>query len=137
VNLDGITQVSVPRGVPGTTRIFIAEGAPSPVVRLSLTSGKIGPARKILVSTAISNELEESGPEIASDVIGRLLAEDTTRSYDAVVFDTGADDGIRPAGLLHAAPTTTPIAGGGLNALTGDLKNLVGMIADAGVGTMI
>ncbi len=30
VNLDGISQVFVPRGVPGPTRIFIAEGAPSP-----------------------------------------------------------------------------------------------------------
>ena len=29
------------------------------------------------------------------------VAEDTTRSPDAVVFDTGADDGVRPAGLLH------------------------------------
>jgi hypothetical protein len=133
INLDRKNQVSVPRGVPGMTPIFIGEGKPVPVVRLSFTSGMIGPARKILVSTAISNELDEAGPEAASDVIGRLLAEATTRSLDGVVFDSNADDGIRPAGLLHGLAAQPASTSTGLAAIAADLASLAGAIGDAAV----
>lgn len=128
VDLDRKTQVFVPRGVPGVMPIFIGEGMPSPVIKLSFTSGVIGPPRKILVSTAVTRELEEAGPEIASDVIGRLLSESATRSLDGITFDGNADDGIRPAGLLHgltAIPASSATGNAGVAADLGALAESV------------
>ena len=93
----------------------------------------IGPVRKILIGTAVTNELETAGPETASEVIGRQLETDTTLSLDAMTFDAAADDGIRPAGLLYGLSSLTPDAGSGLDAISKDVGNLAGSIADAGI----
>lgn len=50
VNLDGVYQVSVPRGVAGTVPIFIGEGMPAPVIKLNFPDA-FGPPRKILVTS--------------------------------------------------------------------------------------
>jgi hypothetical protein len=129
VNLDHINQVFVPRGLPTVTPIFIGEGMPSPVIKLLFKSGAIGPTRKILVNTAITKELEKATPEIASDVIGRLLSESATRSLDAIVFDSNLDDGIRPAGLLHGLSPIGASTGTGNAGIAADLGSLAAAVA--------
>jgi hypothetical protein len=129
VNLDGVNQVSVPRGLNATTPIFIAEGAPAPVVKLSFPNSLIGPARKILVLAAVTSELENAGPEVASDIIARVISEATTRSLDAVVFDNVAANAARPAGLLNGLSPQTASTSTGLAAIAADLGNLAGAIA--------
>jgi hypothetical protein len=129
VNLDHINQVFVPRGLPVVTPIFVSEGAPSPVIKLNFKSGVIGPTRKILVNTAVTRELEEATPEIASDVIGALLSEAATRSLDAIVFDNNPDDGIPPAGLLNGLTPIGASTGTGNAGIAADLGSLAAAVA--------
>ena len=134
VNLDHVNQVSVPRGLAPTTPIFIAEGQPAPVFKLAFPDTLIGPVRKILVLAAVTGELENAGPTVASDVIARVLSEATTRSLDAVVFDSNPDDGIsRPAGLLHGLAPITASTNTGSAAIAEDLGSLAGAIASNNV----
>jgi hypothetical protein len=112
INLGRKTEVLVPRGVPGVSSIFIAEGGAIPVIRLNFTPSTIGPSKKNIA-------------------IGRLIEEDATRSLDGFTFDAAADDGVRPAGLLHGLSSLTPSAGSGLDAISKDVANLAGSIADA------
>ena len=133
VSLDGASQVSVPRGVAPTQPIFVAEGAPAPVVNLSFPDSKIGPSKKIVVIAAVTGELESAGPETASDVVARVLSDAATKSLDAVVFDAAAADAARPAGLLYGLTSLTPASGSGVSVIASDLAALAGAISDAGV----
>jgi hypothetical protein len=104
-----------------------------PIVRRTSSGATLGPSRKILVGAAVSEELENSGPEAASEVIGRSIEDDISRSLDALTFDDLPDDGVRPAGLLNGLTALTPTAGSGLDAISGDVANIAGQIADNGV----
>ena len=104
VSLDQVHSVSVPRGAPTVAPLFVAENMPAPVQRLDFDAATVGPTRKILIIATVSAELEAAGPELASDIVGRVLAEAATRSLDSAVFDNAADNGVRPAGLLFRPP---------------------------------
>lgn len=120
---------TVPRGLNATTPIFIAEGAPAPVVKLTFPNSMIGPAKKILVLAAVTAELENAGPEVASDIVARVISEAATRSLDAIVFDNVAASASRPAGLLNGLSPQTASTSTGLAAIAADLGNLAGAIA--------
>ncbi len=121
VSLDRKSEVIVPRGVADIAPIFVGEGGSMPVIKLSFTSSTIGPTRKILIGTAVTNELESAGPEVASDVIGRLLAEAATRSLDSFVFAKNADVCVRPPGLLHGLTAIGASSGTGSAGVAADL----------------
>jgi len=59
---------------------------------------------------------------------------------DSAIFGSQADDGATPAGILYDPvqnkPITpiTPTSGGGMNALTGDIKALMAALAANGAG---
>jgi hypothetical protein len=112
--------------------IFIGEGQPMPMVQAALGSAIVGPTRKILLGSAVSNELEFCSPENASVVIGRILSDHTARNFDHYVFDDVAADENRPAGLLNGVTPLPPTAGGGSNAMTKDVANIVAAVAAAG-----
>ena len=112
--------------------IFIAEGQPMPMVQASLGSAIVGPTRKILLGSAVSNELEFCTPENASVIIGRILSDHAARNFDHYVFDDVAADDTRPAGLLNGVTPLPPTAGGGSNAMTKDVANIVAAVAAAG-----
>jgi hypothetical protein len=137
VNLDTVSQIAVPVAAPGVVPPYVGEGGRAPVVKLSFTTAKIGPVRKILVASAVTGELESLAADTASDIVAQALANAaTTRSLDSTVFDSAADDGIRPAGLLFGLSTVdAATAGGGLAAISGDLGKLVGAISAAGIYT--
>jgi hypothetical protein len=135
VSLDGVNKISVPRVVPGKTPIFVAEAAPVPVIKLNATAATIGPAKKIIVDAAVTNELEDSGPEVASDIIGRELAASATLNLDGPVFDALAADDARPAGLLFGLSPLTASDNTGLAGIAADVASLAGAIADAGIGS--
>jgi hypothetical protein len=135
VNLDRAYQVAVPRGVSDTLPPFVGEGKPAPAIRCAITDSKVGPVRKILVTSAVTAELESAAAETASDVIGHVIAAEVTRRLDGTVFDDVAADDVRPAGLLHGLSSLTPSTGTGLEAVSEDIGNLAGAIGDAGVAT--
>jgi Phage capsid family len=135
VDLAGVATVRIPYTVTTPQPGFIGEGAAAPLAQFSLAGVDLGPARKILIQSAVTGELENSGPETASVIIGRSLAEATARSLDTAVFGGAAADATRPAGLLNGVTPITATAGGGLAALASDLGNLAGQIADAEIAS--
>src|SRR5262245_30642954 len=133
VELAGVAKVRMPYVSLAPTAVFVAEGAPAPAVQYTLAGVDVGPVKKLLIMAALTGELDVSAPELASALIGRLLAAAATKSVDAAVFDSVAADANRPAGLLNSVTPITATAGGGLAALVGDLGNLAGAMADAGI----
>jgi hypothetical protein len=133
-DLAGRTTIRVPlvNSLPAAP-VFVGEGLPAPVVQFSFASAVVGPARKILLLSAVSAELESAGPEAASTVIARVLADATNKSIDTVAFDTVAGDTVRPPGLLHAVTPIVPTAGGGPAGMAADLVALVNAVALAGI----
>jgi hypothetical protein len=80
--------------------IFIGEGQPMPMVQASLGSAIVGPTRKILLGSAVSNELEFCAPENASVIIGRILSDHTSRNSACdELIDKGAIHHRRIVGL--------------------------------------
>jgi hypothetical protein len=94
----------------------------------------VGPVKKILLGTAITNELEFFSGNTAASVLGTIISEQASLSLDHVVFDALPGDALRPAGLLNGVTPLTPTAGGGLHAIAGDIANLAQAISDAGIG---
>ncbi len=112
--------------------MFIGEGLPAPIQQFSLASSTLGPTKKMLLMAAVSGELEACGPEAASLVIGRTLADRANRNLDLTVFGAGAGDAATPPGLLHGVSPLTAAAAG-LDAMSDDLAALATAIGAAGI----
>jgi hypothetical protein len=133
LNMDGISTIRVPyvANLPPIA-MFIEEGKPAPNQQFTLAASVLGPTKKMLLMAAVSAELEQAGPEAASMIIGRVLADRANRNLDLVIFGTGAGDAATPPGLLHGI---TPIAAAatGPDAMSSDLAALVAAIGAAGI----
>jgi hypothetical protein len=134
LSLDGVTTIHIPSFAAMPVQpIFVEEGKPAPNVQWSLAANIVlGPVRKILMMSAVTEELQDATPDTASAVIGRMLADIANRGIDTVAFGSAAADTKQPAGLLHAV---VPIgaATAGVDALAQDLGNLTGAIGVAGI----
>jgi hypothetical protein len=62
------------------------------------------------------------------------VSQDTGVAIDAVLLDTNPATAIRPPGLRNGVSGLTPTAGGGFNALVGDIKALTGALLTATAG---
>lgn len=129
----GVHIYAIPRGSLIPVPIFIGEGKPMPMSQVALDPTLVGPVRKILLGTAITNELEFFSANTAASVIGTILSEQASLSLDAVVFDDLPADDLRPAGLLHNVTPIAATAGGGAGAMATDLANVAQAISDAGI----
>jgi hypothetical protein len=129
-DLAGKRTIAVPDIALPPAPVFIAEGAPAPAVQFVLGKTLIGPARKILILSAVSRELEEASPEAATLVVARILGDAAAKGIDAIAFSTFAGDTTTPPGLLVGAVPITAAAAGA-EALTEDIANLTKAIADA------
>ena len=134
LNLEGVSTIRIPSvaGLP-VRPVFVGEGQPATAMQWNFAADTVlGPVRKILLLSAVSGELQNSTPETASAVIGRVLADCANRSIDATAFGTPAADDATPAGLLHGV---TPIAAAmaGAGAMSEDLGNLTDAIGAAGI----
>jgi hypothetical protein len=133
LDMAGINSVRVPHGITVPVPLFVPEAAPASVVQISLAATVVGPVRKILILSAVTNELESATPETASTVIGQVLANASTQSLDAIAFGTAAADSAQPAGLLNGLSPLTASADSGLLAMSADLGAMAGAMAAAGV----
>jgi hypothetical protein len=132
----GVHAYLVPYSAPNFPQpIFVGEGAAMPMVAGDLDGMTVGPTGKIRFGTGVSEELQAYSAEAATSIIGRLMSDAARKSLDAAVFSTVPADAVRPAGLLAGVAALPATAGGGLDALTGDMKNLVGAIGDAALAT--
>jgi hypothetical protein len=135
LDLAGITTIRIPNiaNLPPAP-IFVGEGKPAPNVRWSFDATVLGPTRKVLVLAAVTGELENATPDSAAALVGRVLADSSNKSIDAVAFGTAAADEDQPAGLLHGVSPIEPAAAG-LDAMAEDLASLAGAIGAAGIDT--
>ncbi len=133
LDLAGTTTVRIPNfaSLPPAP-IFIGEGKPAPNVHWTFEASVLGPARKVLILAAVTGELEAATPESASALVGKILADSSNKSIDAVAFGMAAADEDQPAGLLHGV-TPLAAAAAGPDAMTEDLGALTGAIGAAGV----
>jgi hypothetical protein len=135
VSLDRANSILFPRrvgGKPATDVPWISQGAPIPALQRALESVQLGPANKIGAIFGMTREqlLYSSGLQ----TLTTLLTEDAVASLDAAVISTtAASAGLRCAGILNGRTPVTPSAATDpRDAITQDLINLAGAVADAG-----
>jgi hypothetical protein len=131
INLQGIHATNIARLVTVPAPGFVAEGAPIPVVQGDFDTTPVGPVFKLAFIVGLSNELEFSTAENAAVIVARALADAASKQFDGVVFDNVSGDSTRPDGLLNGVAAIPGTAGGGVNAMAGDLAALAGALTDA------
>ena len=137
LDLTGATTIRIP-SVPTAVgqpvpAVFVEEGKPAPSVQWNFDADIIlGPARKLLMLSAVTEELENCTPDTASAVIGRVLVDVANRGIDATAFSSADPDVATPAGLLFGVEAIDA-ASAGPDAMVTDLGNLTGAIGAAGI----
>ena len=134
VDMTGIAQLTVPGRVVNAAAAgaWVPESASIPVRSQAITQGAVLEPRKLAVIATMTSEIAaSSNVEI---VVRALLSESAGLALDAAMFSANADDGAHPAGLLYNVTPLTPVAGGGTNAMLGDIKALVAALVAAGGG---
>lgn len=128
VDLGRNASVLVPTMIPTASAAgFVGEGEPIGVVAAAVSGPTITP-RKIGVMTAMTRETLRSSA--AAPVFRALLTESASLALDAALFSAAAAvAGVRPAGLLHGVTALTATAGGGDEAMVGDLEALTAAVA--------
>ena len=136
---DGANAVIIPgrkARAAGTNNLggaFVGEGGAIPLGRLDLTSSRLERYKMGVIST-FSKELGQRSTPNIEGVLRAAITEDMSIMLDSVVFGTlAAVAGVQPAGLLYNVTPIAGTAGGGSDALTADIKALVGALAAAGV----
>ena len=121
--------ISIPSraATPTIAGSFVGEGAPIPVRQGAFVSQSLTPKKMAVISTFSREIAEHSAPAIEG-LLREQIQFDTSLAIDTVLLDAAAATTIRPAGLRNGVTATTATAGGGINALIGDLKNLVGAL---------
>ena len=120
---------------PTVAGSFVGEGAPIPVRQAAFTSQTLTPKKMAVISTW-TREMDEHSVPAIEGLLRRSDQQDTAISIDSVLLDANAATAIRPPGLRNGVTGQTPTAGGGFNALIGDLKNLTGAILTATNGNI-
>jgi len=114
---------------------FVGEGAPIPVRQGAFSSQTLTP-KKLAVITTWTREMDEHSLPAIEGLLRQAIQDDTAIAIDSVLLDSNAATAVRPAGLLNGVTPTTPTAGGGFNALVGDIKNLTGALLTATRGNV-
>lgn len=129
LDFEGVNVVAVPGRAPGTIPgFFVQEGAPIPVVALSL-SGATAQVFKGGVISYFSGTLAKYSTPSIEDVIRQQLAIDAALSIDAAMLSADAASLSRPAGLLNGVTETAHATGGTpTENFAADLGNLAAAI---------
>jgi HK97 family phage prohead protease/HK97 family phage major capsid protein len=106
---------------------FVGEGLPIPVRQGMFTSQTLTP-KKMAVITTWTREIDEHSVPAIEGLLRDAISQDTAISLDSVLMDVNPATVIRPAGILNGVTGLTPTAGGGFNALVGDIKQLSGAL---------
>ena len=114
---------------------FVGEGLAIPVRQGAFTSTTLTP-KKVAVITVWTKEMDEHSTPAIEGILRDAIQTDTTVAIDSVLLDTNAATVIRPAGLLNGVTTTGATAGGGVAAIVGDLKNLIGQLVTGTYGNL-
>ncbi|TYL87427.1 phage major capsid protein [Bradyrhizobium cytisi] len=106
---------------------FVGEGLPIPVRQGAFTSQTLTP-KKMAVITTWTREINEHSVPAIEGLLRTAIQEDTAISLDTVLLDSNPATVVRPPGILNGVVGLTPTAGGGFNALVGDIKQISGAL---------
>jgi HK97 family phage prohead protease len=132
---NGKINVPTRAATPTVAGSFVGEGAPIPVRQAAFTSTSMVP-KKMAVITTWTREMDEHSVPAIEGLLRNAIQEDTQIAIDTILLDANPATNIRPAGLRNGVVGLTPTAGGGFNALVGDLKALSGAILTATNGNV-
>jgi HK97 family phage prohead protease len=120
---------------PSIAGSFVGEGMAIPVRQGAFTSQTFTP-KKMGVITTWTREMGDHSIPAIEGVLREAIQQDTAISLDSVLLDANAATTIRPAGLLNGVGATTATAGGGVAAVVGDIKALLGSLVTATKGNV-
>lgn len=120
---------------PSIAGSFVGEGLPIPVRQGAFTSQQLTP-KKMAVITTWTREINEHSVPAIEGLLRNAIQEDTAISLDSVLIDSNPATLVRPAGILNGITPLTPTAGGGFNAIVGDIKQLSGALLTATKGNV-
>jgi HK97 family phage prohead protease len=131
----GIVSMPTRASTPTIAGSFVAQGAPIPVRQGAFTSISFTPKKMGVISTMTRDIAEHSTPSIDA-LIRDAIIEDTNVAIDSVLLDATAATTTRPAGLRSGVAATTATAGGGINALIGDIRALTSALITSTNGNL-
>jgi HK97 family phage major capsid protein len=120
---------------PSIAGSFVGEGAAIPVRQAGFGTQSLVP-KKLAVITTWTREMDEHSIPAVEGLLREAIQQDTATAIDAVLMDANPATAIRPAGLRNGVSGLTPTAGGGFNALVGDIKALSGALLTATAGNI-
>lgn len=137
INFNGARKITMPSISNNTTNLagaFVGENGVIPVKEGVVSSLSIE-AYKMGVITTITKELERSSDPDSVELLRKMLMQDTANALDTALIDTSAAvSGVRPKGILNGVTIGSGTAGGGVAAVTADIKTLIGAFITANVG---
>ena len=114
---------------------FVGEGQPIPVRQGAFSAAILTP-KKMAVITTWTREIDEHSVPAIEGLLRQAIQEDTAVAVDSVLLDANPATAVRPAGILNGITPLTPTAGGGFNALVGDIKQVSGSLLTATRGNV-
>jgi hypothetical protein len=135
LTFDGASQISIPSlTLPAAN--FVGEAQPIPVQQGNTAAVSMAPAKFATIIVLTGEMMRHSNAEA---IVRQTLLDNVGPSLDKVLFDQNtAVPELRPAGLLHSVAPLTATAGGGIDALVGDIENLTAALAPvAGNGGVV
>jgi HK97 family phage prohead protease len=114
---------------------FVGEGMAIPVRQGAFTSQTFIPKKMAVITTWTREMADHSIPAIEG-VLRQAIQEDTAISLDSVLLDNNPATTIRPAGILNGVTPVGATAGGGIAAVVGDIKNMIGALVTATYGNI-
>jgi HK97 family phage major capsid protein/HK97 family phage prohead protease len=106
---------------------FFAQGAPIPVRQGAFSAITLTP-KKLGVITTLTREITEHSTPSIEGIVRQAILDDTAVAIDSILLDNNPATTTRPAGLKNGVTPFTAVTGGGIAAVIGDLKGLVGTL---------
>jgi HK97 family phage prohead protease/HK97 family phage major capsid protein len=120
---------------PSLAGSFVGEGQAIPVRQGAFTTQALTP-KKMAVITTWTREMDEHSIPAIEGILRDAIQVDTSVAVDSVLIDANPATLIRPAGLLNGVTVTTATPGGGLAALIGDIRALIGALTTSTFGNV-
>jgi len=113
---------------------FVGELGVIPVKKMGISTQTLTRNKMAVISTMSSEIMEQSTPSIEA-IIRRGMIDDTAQALDAALLDNSAAvAGIRPAGLMHSVSATASAGDTSADIIT-DLKVLITAMQSANLGS--
>jgi HK97 family phage major capsid protein/HK97 family phage prohead protease len=133
---NGIISMPARSSTPTLAGAFVLQGNAIPVKQAAFSAITLTP-KKMGVITTMTREISEHSTPAIEGIIRQAILDDTAVSLDTILMDNTAASATRPQGMQNAAGAAiTATSGGGIAALIGDLKALVGALLTNTLGNI-